>query len=160
MRFGTPDEPAVSFGSPLYRSQRFLMTAYEAVAGLFETSYPAVRALRSGTRGRLADAEHDLFRAAVVFAGAGLDTVFKEALRSCVAMQIDRSAGAREKYIDFVTRYIQNGPTIDAQRLAILLTTDDTDAALKEAYIQQLTGSRSLFKSELEEVQANCGSER
>ncbi len=85
--------------------------------------------------------EHDLFRAAVVFSGAGLDTVFKEALRSCVAMRIDRSVGAREKYVDFVTRYIQNGPTIDAQRLAVLLTTGDTDAALKEAYIQQLTGS-------------------
>jgi hypothetical protein len=141
VKFGTLDESVVSFGSPLYRSQRFLATANDSVAGLFETSYPALRALRSGTRGRLADAEHDLFRAAVVFVGAGLDTVFKEALRSCVAMQIDRSSGARQKYVDFVTRYIQNGPAVDAQRLAVLLTAGDADAALKEAYVQHLTGS-------------------
>ncbi len=141
MKFATLDDSAVSFGSPLYRSQRFLATAYDSVAGLFETSYPALRALRTGTRGRLADAEHDLFRAAVVFAGAGIDTVFKEALRSCVAMQIDRSTGAREKYIEFVTRYIQNGPTVDPQRLAFLLTTGNADATLKEEYIELLTGS-------------------
>jgi hypothetical protein len=141
VKFSTLDQSAVSPDSPLNRSQRFLTTAYESVAGLFETSYPAVRALRSGTRGRLADAEHDLFRAAVVFTGAGVDTVFKEALRSCIAMQIGRTSGARDKYIEFVTRYIQNGPTVDAQRLAVLLTTGDADTALKESYIQYLTGS-------------------
>jgi hypothetical protein len=135
------DATCVDYRSPLHRSQRYLASAWDSVASLFETTYPAVRELRSGTRGRLTHAEHDIFRAAVMFTGAGLDTVFKEALRSCVAMQIDRSAGAREKYIEFVTRYIQNGPNVDAQRLAVLLVSGNADLALKDAYIDRLTGS-------------------
>jgi hypothetical protein len=141
MKFPALEEPAVRYGSPLYRAQRFLSTAYDSVFGLFETSYPAVRALRKGTRGRLPETEHDLFRAAVVFVGAGIDTVFKQALRSCVAMQIDQSTGARDKYIEFVSRYIQNGPSVDPQRLAMLLTAGSSDFVLKDAYIEQLTGS-------------------
>jgi hypothetical protein len=141
VKFAALEESTVDFSSPLYRAQRFLLTAYDSVSGLFQTSYPAVRALRTGTRGRLPEAEHDLFRAAVVFSGAGIDTVFKQALRSCVAMQIDQSPGAREKYVEFVTRYIQNGPAIDPQRLAALFTASSSDSILKEAYIDQLTGS-------------------
>ncbi len=141
MKFAQMEESAVGYGSPLYRAQRFLWTAYDSVSGLFETSYPAVRALRKGTRGRLPEAEHDLFRAAVVFAGAGIDTVFKQALRSCVALQIEQSSGAREKYTEFAMRYIQNGVTIDPQRLALLLTAPSSNSVLKEAYVEHLTGS-------------------
>jgi len=111
------------------------------VASLFDETYPALRAKRTGSRGRLTHAEQDIFRAAVVFAGAGVDTVFKEAMRSCIAIQVERSDGAREKYVEFVTRFIQAGPTIDAHRLATILTTSDPDRTLKDAYVDMLTGS-------------------
>jgi hypothetical protein len=131
----------VGLDSPLHRSQRYLASAYDSVASLFEETYPALRATRTGSRGRLTHAEQEIFRAAVVFAGAGLDTVFKEAMRSCVAIQVDRSDGAREKYLDFVTRFIQAGSTVDARQLASLLISTDPSRALKDAYVDKLTGS-------------------
>lgn len=131
----------VSLDSPLYRSQRYLASAYDSVASLFEETYPALRATRTGSRGRLTHAEQDIFRAAVVFAGAGVDTVFKEAMRSCIAILVERSDGAREKYLEFVTRFIQAGPTVDPRQLATILTTADPGRTLKEAYIDKLTGS-------------------
>src|SRR5438093_1352189 len=97
---------SISPDSPLNRSQRYLASAYDSVASLFEETYPALRAQRTGSRGRLTHAEQDIFRAAIVFAGAGVDTVFKEAMRNCIAIQIERSDGAREKYLEFVTRFI------------------------------------------------------
>lgn len=127
--------------SPLNRSQRYLASAYDSVASLFEETYPALRAQRTGSRGRLTHAEQDIFRAAVVFAGAGVDTVFKEAMRSCIAIQVERSEGAREKYLEFVIRFIQAGPAVDTRQLATILTTADPARMLKDAYVDKLTGS-------------------
>ena len=141
MKFPGLDPTSVGLDSPLYRSQRYLASAYDSVASLYDETYPALRATRTGSRGRLTHAEQDIFRAAVVFAGAGLDTVFKEAMRSCIAIQVDRSDGVRAKYLDFVTRFIQAGPTVDARQLASLLTSTDPSQALKDAYIDKLTGS-------------------
>lgn len=65
-------EPTVvDLDSPVHLAQRYLASAYDSVASLIETTYPALRAQREGARGRLTHAEQDLFRAAVVFAGAG-----------------------------------------------------------------------------------------
>lgn len=127
--------------SPLNRAQRYLEAAYDSVASLFEVTYPALRFQRDAERGRLTQPEQDLFRAAVVFSGAGVDAVFKEAVRAAVAIQVERSDAAREKYVDFVSRYIQEGQSLDARRLATLLTAPSPDGALKEAYIYKLTGS-------------------
>ena len=69
------------------------------------------------------NAEHDLFRAAVVFTGAGVDSVLKQALRSCVPIQVDRSEAARTKYIDFVVSHIQDGDGLSARQLGKLLVT-------------------------------------
>ena len=85
------DPSSVGLDSPLHRSQRYLASADDSVASLFGETYSALRATRTGSRGRLTHAEQDIFRAAVVLAGAGLDTVFKEAMRSCIAIQVDRS---------------------------------------------------------------------
>ncbi len=131
----------VGLESPLNRSQRYLASAYDSVASLLEETYPALRAQRTGSRGRLTHAEQDVFRAAVVFAGAGVDTVFKEAMRGCIAIQIEQSQGAREKYLDFVTRAIQDGPGVGPRQMANLLIQSDPGSALKSAYIDQLTGS-------------------
>jgi hypothetical protein len=89
----------------------------------------------------LTHAEQDLFRAAVVFAGAGVDTPLKEALRSCVPLRIEQSGAARGKYLEFVTRNIQDGAGVSAKRLAELLTTGRPEAVLLDAYVMSLTGS-------------------
>jgi len=132
---------SVEQNSPLHRSQRYLASAYDSVLSLCEETYQVLRAQRTGSRGRLTHAEQDIFRAAVVFAGAGVDTVFKEAMRGCIAIQVERSEGAHEKYLDFVTRFIQVGPSIDARQLAVLLTAAHPGQTLMDAYIEKLTGS-------------------
>jgi hypothetical protein len=86
---------AVALDSPVHVAQRYLASAYDSVASLVNETYPALRAQRDANRGRLTHAEHDLFRAAVVFAGAGVDSVLKQALRSCIPIQIERSEAAR-----------------------------------------------------------------
>jgi hypothetical protein len=135
-------EPSgVDLDSPVHRAQRYLASAYDSVASLIETTYPALRARREGSRGRLTHAEQDLFRAAVVFAGAGVDAVLKEALRSCVPIQVARSPHAQEKYVDFVMRHIQSGQTLDTRRLALLLVHGSPGEALMAAYVESLTGS-------------------
>lgn len=127
--------------SPLHRSQRYLSSAYDSVASLIEETYPALRTQRTGSRGRLTHAEQDVFRAAVVFTGAGVDAVFKEAMRGCIGILVERSEGAREKYLDFVTRSLQDGSSVSARRIGSLLIQSDPGVALKEAYVEHLTGS-------------------
>jgi hypothetical protein len=118
-----------------------LASAFAAVSSLVEDTYPVLRGQRDGSRGRLTHAEQDLFRAAVVFAGAGVDAVLKQALRSCVPHQVETSSGAREKYVQFVLKDIQKGTAIDAARLAELLVDENPRASLLESYVASLTGS-------------------
>lgn len=127
--------------SPVHVAQRYLASAYDSVASLVEETYPALRARRPAGRGRLTHAEHDLFRAAVVFAGAGVDSVLKQTLRSCVPIQVDRSEAARSKYIDFVVNHIQDGDGLNTRQLAKVLVTASPEQALRDAYIECLTGS-------------------
>lgn len=135
-------EPSeVTPDSSVHVAQRYLDSAYDSVASLIEETYPALRAQRPAGRGRLTHAEHDLFRAAVVFAGAGVDSVLKQALRSCVPIQVERSDLARTKYIDFVVSHIQDGDGLDARQLAKLLVTAHPEQSLRDAYIESLTGS-------------------
>lgn len=141
MGLGGLERSTVTLTSPLHRSQRYLASAYDSVASLIEETYPALRARRDGSRGRLTHAEQDIFRAAVVFTGAGIDTVFKESLRNCISIRVERSEGAREKYLDFVTRCLQEGSGINTRRLAALLTMDDPRQAMRGEYIEFLTGS-------------------
>src|SRR5699024_9016726 len=115
--------------SPANRAQRFLASAYDSVSSLMDESYPALRGQRTGQRGRLTHAEHDLFRAAVVFAGAGVDATLKEALRSCVSVRIGRSDAARSKYLDFSVAHIQEGPGVSARKVAALLIKDSSEQA-------------------------------
>jgi hypothetical protein len=122
-RFPGLEPTEVALDSPVHVAQRYLASAYDSVASLVEETYPALRALRPAGRGRLTHAEHDLFRAAVVFAGAGVDSVLKQTLRSCVPIQVERSEAARSKYIDFVVSHIQDGDGLNGRRLAKVLVT-------------------------------------
>ena len=69
-------------------SQRYLVAAHDSVSNLIDQSYPALRATRPGGRGRLTQAESDLFRTVVVFAGAGVDAVLKQATRDCMGVLV------------------------------------------------------------------------
>jgi hypothetical protein len=140
---------AVAVDSPVQVAQRYLASAYDSVASLVEETYPALRAQREAGRGRLTHAEQDLFRAAVVFAGAGVDSVLKQALRSCIPIQIERSDPARAKYVEFVVSHVQEGETVSARQIAKLLVTANPEQTLRDAYIQSLTGSSLQSKTQV-----------
>lgn len=77
----------------------------------------------------------------MVFAGAGVDSVLKQSMRSCNPLQVERSQSASEKYVDFVTSYIQEGQSISSRHVARLLIDPRPESALRDAYIRTLTGS-------------------
>jgi hypothetical protein len=147
----------VDVGSPVHVSQRYLASAYDSVASLIEETYPALRAKRDAGRGRLTHAEHDLFRAAVVFAGAGVDSVLKRALRSCIPIQVERSEPARGKYVDFVANHIQDGDGLNARQLAKLLVSSSPEQTLRDAYIESLTGSSLQSQTQVTATLAALG---
>lgn len=151
------DPTMVSYASPLHSAQRYLAAAHDSVSSFIQETYPTLRELRKGSRGRLTHSEQDVFRAAVVFAGAGIDTVFKQALRSCVPIQIDSSEGARKEYLDFVERHITSGPTLSTKRLAALLTAPSSDEALRRAYVEELTGSSLQARNQVTKSLAALG---
>ena len=147
----------VGLDSSVHVAQRYLASAYDSVASLVEESYPALRARRPAGRGRLTHAEHDLFRAAVVFTGAGVDSVLKQALRSCIPTQIIRSEPARNKYVDFVSGHIQNGEGVSARQLAKLLVNANPEQSLRDAYIANLTGSSLQSQTQVTATLAALG---
>ena len=147
----------VSVGSPLLRSQRYLGSAHDSVASLIGETFPALRAQRTGSRGRLTHAEQDVFRAAVVFAGAGVDAVFKQAIRGCIGIQVERSDGAREKYLDYVTRSLQDGSNVSARQVASLMIHSDPGQVLKDSYAEQLTGSSLQSVTQLTNAMSALG---
>jgi hypothetical protein len=132
---------AIALDSPLNVAQRYLASAYDSVASLIEEAYPLLSAQREAGRGRLTHAEQDLFRTAVAFAGAGVDSVLKQTLRSCIPIQIVRSEPARGKCVDFVVSHIQDGDKLSPRQMAKLLITATPEHTLRDAYIESLTGS-------------------
>lgn len=147
---------SVAIESPLHRSQRFLAATYDSVSNLIEETYPALRAKRPGSGGRGTHAEGDIFRAAIVFTGAGVDTVLKEAIRACISTQIDARAGAADKFHDWATRYIQNGQDLNARRIAELLTTNSV-ATMRSAYVEALTSNSLQSQAQVTSVLAALG---
>jgi hypothetical protein len=122
-------------------AQRFLASAYDSVAALFDVHYPAIRGLRAAGRGRLTHAEGDIFRAAIIFAGAGVDATLKELIRTAVPVQVERSDTAREKFRDFVSIYLSGSQGIDSRRLADIIIAPKPRHVILEEYVRRLTGS-------------------
>lgn len=77
----------------------------------------------------------------MVFAGAGVDSVLKRALRSCIPIQVERSVPARGKYVDFVANHLQVGDGVSARQLMKLMVAGSPEQVLRDACIESLTGS-------------------
>ncbi|WP_378741406.1 hypothetical protein [Nocardia brasiliensis] len=67
--------------------------------------------------------------------------MLKQALRSCVPIQVAQSEPAREKYLDFVAKRIQSGSSVNPRQIAALLISPSPNDELLDAYIEALTGS-------------------
>ena len=86
-----------------------------------------------------------------------MDAVLKEAMRSCVPTAVESSEGARDKYLDFVTKHLQDGTAFYTRRLADLLISDVPGAALLDAYVQNLTGSSLQSQTQVTAALAALG---
>lgn len=92
-------------------------------------------------RGRLSDADQDVLRAVVAFAGAGLDAALKQLIRDAIRSLISTNANSYEQFTGFVDIHLANGESINRKRLReILLDARGAPSALLEAYERELTG--------------------
>ena len=116
------------FGPGVDTAERFLAGAYDSVDGLLET-LETLRGIRKDLqcdiRGRMPENEADLLRAAVVFAGAGLDATLKELIRDTLPLLLECNDQARDKFEEFAADRLRTGDTVDAKVLARYLTSSD-----------------------------------
>ncbi len=110
-----------------------------------------------GAAGRISDADMDLLRTAIVFAGAGLDATVKQLIRDALPSVARTSEEAESKFRDFVEQRIRRGGEgLDHRMLVGVLASDAQSPrdALLELYVEELTGG-SL--QSIDEVDRVCG---
>jgi hypothetical protein len=139
---GLPGLTPVDFAhqhAGLETAQRFLAGAYDSVDAVLDNLSIVRKARSAETRGRLTDSEVDLLRAAIVFAGAGVDAALKQLIRDALPPLLLFSEEARSKF----TIHAQSRLESDAGRqlLARWLIASSSRDALIEDYIRSLTGS-------------------
>ena len=117
--------------------------------------YSALDAIRSRSkRGALTDEEQDLLRAALVFAGAGLDSAVKYLVRDCVRELAGSDPGVTEKLEEFVRRKIRSEPEgpgeiAGAKFLSKVLVSTSPQSRLIEEYVLELTGESLQSKEQV-----------
>jgi len=107
-------------------------------------------------RGRLAEAHIDLLRAAVVFAGAGLDATLKELIRGSIRSIAHSNQQAREKFESFIADHL-GAPDARVERLTlarILVSPQGIQEELFARYERYLTGDSLQSASQVSGV---CG---
>ena len=101
--------------------------------------------------------EVDLLRAAVVFAGAGLDATLKQLIRDTLPLLLERNKQAHEKFETFAANRLLSGDTVDAKMLARYMTSYEPRRRLIEDYIYELTGSSLQSAEEVQQVAGALG---
>lgn len=144
------------------QSQRFLDAAVQSVESALD-AFNLVRDQRRNASGnlptgRLTDAEEDLLRSAVMFAGAGIDSTLKQLIRDTALSITSAHAGADKKLHDFATNFLSEGEIgVNPKRLASVLLAGELALpreALIAEYERALTGE-SLQSAQ--QVDGVCG---
>lgn len=145
VRLGTLPSP---IGAPeTQTAQRFLDAAAQSVRSAL-SALNTTRDLRRSAnghlpRGRLTDGEEDLLRAAVVFAGAGLDSTLKQLIRDALPSVTEANDDAATEFQDFTEDFLSEGDIgVNPRRLSAVLLDRDRSPwdALIEQYVRSLTG--------------------
>ncbi|MGV9965084.1 hypothetical protein ACWDU3_14280 [Streptomyces olivaceus] len=140
------------------KAQRFLASAYDSVEAVLE-NLGIVRLARrqegGDLRGRLTSNEEDLLRAAVTFAGAGIDSALKQLIRDTLAALLpvnDASASKFQAHAEARLAHEQ-APKL----LARYLTSGDPRGALIDDYVCELTGSSLQSAEQIQKVAGALG---
>ena len=129
--------------------------AHESVQGHLDTLH-AVRARKLQNKidvRRLDHREVDLLRAAIVFAGSGLDAVLKQLIEDSLLDVVDKSEPARKLLGAFGAKLVDDEPGV-AKRV---LAATDRDVAIKEYYLEHLTRGSLQATTELKRVRDSLG---
>jgi len=141
-------------------AQRYLASAYDSVEAVLrnlDVVREQRRAAGQDLRGRLTENEEDLLRAAIVFAGAGLDATLKQLIRDSLPSVLEVSDLADGKFSAFIKTHISQADVVDVSRLAAYLASRSPRAELIEAYIADLTGGSLQSKQQVEAVAGALG---
>lgn len=143
------------------KSQRFLVSAHEAVEAVFDTLHK-IRQLRKaeggGIQGQLTNNENDQLRAAIVFSGAGLDATLKQLIRDTLPPLLEAGdQQAHKKFETFAHEQLGTGEIADTQAMARYLTSANPRDRLIEDYIYELTGSSLQSAEEVQKVAGALG---
>lgn len=141
-------------------AQRYLTSAYDSVSAVLrnlDLIREQRRAEGQDLRGRLTDNEEDLLRAAIVFAGAGLDAALKQLIRDSLPAVLENSALAMDKFKAFVRRHLSQADVIDVGRLADYLVAESPRVEMIEAYVDELTGGSLQSQQQVENVAGALG---
>lgn len=140
-------------------AQRFLNGALDSVEAVLD-NLTAVRAARRQTgeiRGRVPANEEDLLRAAIVFAGAGLDSSVKRLIRDTLPELLDFSSDAQEKFESFCAARLGSTESVDVRALARYLVSPNPRDRLLDDYVYWLTGSSLQSAEELSRTAGALG---
>lgn len=143
------------------KSQRFLISAHEAVEAVFDTLH-TIRQLRKeeggGIQGQLTNNENDQLRAAIVFSGAGLDATLKQMIRDTLPPLLEADdEQAHKKFEGFAHEKLGTGEIADTRAIARYLTSASPRERLIEDYIYDLTGSSLQSAEEVQKVAGALG---
>ena len=133
-------EPAV-ICSETETAQRFLASAYDSVAAMFD-NLETLRQLRKqqgrNIQGRLPGNEEDLLRAAILFSGAGVDASLKRLIEDALPTLLDVNADAHQKLESFVASRVA-ADAAPASLARYLVARVPREAVILD-YIASLTG--------------------
>lgn len=134
---------------------RRLEGAHSSVQGLFDTLHAAREAKRAAGQElrRLSHGETDLLRAAVAFAGAGIDAVLKQLIQDALSTLLDKSPAARGK----LNAYAGGLPKEEPGLAKSILSAPSADVKLREAYLEKLTKGSLQSEKELKAVRDALG---
>jgi len=136
----------------LETSQRYLNSARDSVNSLLRF-FAESRKSRGVAQGTTTEAERDLLRASIVFAGAGLDAVLKQLIRDALPALVHKGVvDAEEGLLRFTQRLVA-----DPKQNAAALLADDSKQYLMDNYIYELTGSSLQSREQVKAVASALG---
>ena len=142
---------------------RLILERARATVDAFDKAFATVRSARGVTSGAPTDAEQDLLRAALVLAGAGLDSLTKQLLREAVPVLLGDEAvqrGLEEFTAARIKSEAVGGTLLSGPKfLARLLAAGSTRSELIALYTDALTAGSLQSVDEFFRASAALGVE-
>ena len=122
------------------RAYQIIEYGHDSARSLIE----AFCTVKGGRPGAATDEQQDILRAAIVMAGACIDSSLKQLFRDCLPDLILTDNGVKREFETFVERALRRTDSeagIDCKLLACALTSTHPLNFLSEAYVYSLTGA-------------------